>query len=422
MDGLNISDFFWNSSNFVLDLKENKEEIILSLDKNEFSDKIPRPSKAFVDIKKYKQLLEIKKKITNCTNWDKWTKLVNPYDKVQSVAKSKNTKDYYKFFEILKYFGMTGTPKCNIEDEEKEEEKIFSAHMGESSMNSLKTIINFFPDVSWFATNEPVQKNSGSQTALNKIDTTDDYRIVNIDPEQTVLENLITFREHVGKVNMIIGDCSCDTNHDPENQEQLVFYLLFAQVVTALHIQKENGFLLLKFFDSITRPTCQLVYYLTKFYTNVSIIKPRTSRYTNSEKFIFARNFKKIDDSELDTLDLMLNNWGNDQYLRVLGIDIPEDIEKQFFVYNEIIIDNQFKYIEKTIKCNYMEDDVPDKQLEAFQNKNALIFCNNFDIPANSFDSDLHGCKHSKKKKTQLGTLKNCTICEKCFSFVLTKN
>src|SRR4051812_47279244 len=81
-NGLVITDLIWNSSNFVLDLKENKDLIILSA-KNEFSDKTPRPSKALVDIKQYKQLLEIKEKIQNCLHWDKWSKLVNPYDKVQ---------------------------------------------------------------------------------------------------------------------------------------------------------------------------------------------------------------------------------------------------------------------------------------------------------------------------------------------------
>ena len=38
-------------------LKENKN-LILNCEQNEFSDKPPRPSKALVDIKQYKQLIE----------------------------------------------------------------------------------------------------------------------------------------------------------------------------------------------------------------------------------------------------------------------------------------------------------------------------------------------------------------------------
>ena len=184
-------------------------------------------------------------------------------------------------------------------------------------------------------------------------------------------------------------------------------------------MQLEKGHLIVKIFDTITRPTCQLIYYLTGFYEHVSIIKPRTSRYTNSEKFIVARKFKGITELELKILDKILDKWAPEQYFRVLGIEIPEEIEKQFLVYNRTLIDNQYKYIEKTIRCNYNQDEIPDKQLEAFQNKNALLFCSNFGIPVNLADSDISACKHLKKKKIQIGSLKSTMVCEKCFSLVL---
>jgi hypothetical protein len=137
MDGLGITDLIWNSSNFVLDLKENKDSVTLNSDKNEFSDKTPRPSKALVDIKQYKKLLELKEKISNCTHWDKWSKLVNPYDKIQYLAKSKNTKDYYKYFEIMKYFNITRDTSENGS----------SAHMGESSLHAAKALSYFMPKI-----------------------------------------------------------------------------------------------------------------------------------------------------------------------------------------------------------------------------------------------------------------------------------
>jgi hypothetical protein len=86
------------------------------------------------------------------------------------------------------------------------------------------------------------------------------------------------------------------------------------------------------------------------------------------------------------------------------------------------LIENQYNYIEKTIRCNYNEDEIPDKQLEAFQNKNAMIFCSNFGIPINLSDSDISVCKHIKKKKVQISLLKNTMVCEKCFTLLLVKN
>jgi 23S rRNA U2552 (ribose-2'-O)-methylase RlmE/FtsJ len=424
--GLSITDLIWNSSNFVLDIKENKDSIMLLSNKNEFSDKMPRPSKALVDIKQYKRLLDIKEKIQNCSHWDKWSKLVNPYDKVPYLAKHKNTKDYYKFFEIFKYFNIVRDfPETCI-----------SAHMGESSLNSAKALAYFLPKVDWYANVEiktntinPLTHANKSQTELNKLlesdmgKVTDDNgysRVIYQDPNDKNDKN--AFRETIKKADIIIGDCTIDASHDPNNQEQLAFNMLFDQVLAGLHMQLRNGYMIIKIFDSITRPTCQLIYYLSNFYEKVSIIKPRTSRYTNSEKFIVARKFKGILNEELKALDKIMTNWNPEHYFRILGIDIPEEIEAQFLAYNKIIIENQYNYIEKTIKCNYNEEEIPDKQLEAFQNKNALLFCSNFGIPVNLSDSDISVCKHIKKKKIQIGSLKNTMVCEKCFSILLVKN
>jgi len=411
MDGIGVTDLIWNSSTFVLDIKQNKEPILIT-DKNEFSEKTPRPSKALVDIKQYKQLLEI-----------------NPNDKIQYLAKNKNTKDYYKFFELFKYFNITRDSS----------ESGSSAHIGESSLNSVKALTYFLPKINWYAGVEkqenPLEENlvketKKSQTELNKMlesdleTMTDDNgysRLIyhdNNDNNQ-IVENLVSFRESVGKVDIFIGDCTSETSHDPNSQEQLVFYLLFAQVLTGLHMQLKNGFMMIKIFDTITRPTCQLIYYLNNFYEHVSIIKPRTSRYTNSEKFIVARKFKGILDQELNVLDKILANWNPEHYIRVMGIDIPEEIEMQFLGYNKICIQNQYNYIEKTLKCNYNEDEIPDKQLEAFQNKNALLFCSHFGIPINLSDSNISVCKHFKKKKIRIPPLKNSMVCETCFTILI---
>ncbi len=424
-NGLSITDIVWNSANFVLDLKENNNPVSLT-PKNEFSDKTPRPSKALVDIKQYKQLLEIKEKIPSCVHWDKWSKLVNPYDKVQHLAKNKNTKDYYKYFEILKYFNIArDSPEAGS-----------SAHFGESSLNSVKALCYFLPKTNWYANIEkqvqPIKtkQQNKSQTDLNKLlesdleGATDDKgysRLIHFDPNLNTLENLKNFRETVNKVDIVIGDCTGDTSHDPNNQEQLVFYLLFAQIVTALQMQLQNGHLIIKIFDTITRPTCQLIYYLTNFYEHVSIIKPRTSRYTNSEKFFVARKFKGILNNELKTLNKLMTNWNPEHYFRLMGVDIPEEVELQFSSFNKILIENQYIYIEKTIRCNYNEEEIPDKQLEAFQNKNAMLFCSNFGIPINMSDSDISVCKHIKKKKVQIAFLKNTMVCEKCLTLLLCK-
>jgi len=432
MEGLTLTDIIWDSNYFVLDLNSTSE-FIHTISDEKFSEKPSKQSESLVDITAYKKLLEIKEKIPSCLHWDKWSRLTNPFDKVPKIAKQKNSRDYYKFYEIIKYFNL-------IENAVDKGAQLSSAHFGESSPSFVKVLLYFLPKINWYAegissdvsvpprpltparSHTDLKLNESDLEFYKSKDLGGSSRFIMSDTNLTTNENLQSFKDYVGKVNFFTADINVDTSHDPNNQEQLIFYTIFTYVVLALHMQETDGNLIIKIFDTQTRPTCQLIYYLTNFYSEVSIIKPRTSRYSNSEKYIVAKKFTGIDSEELKKCDIVLSNWKNDLYCRDLGIDIPDQIKKQFFNYNQRLIDNQYNYIEKTIKCSYNEEDIPEKIYEGFQNKKALEFCNNFGITVNLSDSELTTvCKHIKKKKIKVGCLNNCMICEKCFSLILVK-
>ena len=48
----------------------------------------------------------------------------------------------------------------------------------------------------------------------------------------------------------------------------------------------------LKVFDVFLQPTVELIYLLSCFYEHVYIVKPNTSRYANSEKYVVCKKFK----------------------------------------------------------------------------------------------------------------------------------
>ena len=103
MNDLFSTDISWDSSKFTLEIKNSN--ILIDSTKVEYSEKPSKPSKTFVSTDDYKNITEIKNKIPNCTNWEKWCKLTNPYDKVQQVASGyKNDKDFFKYLEILKFY------------------------------------------------------------------------------------------------------------------------------------------------------------------------------------------------------------------------------------------------------------------------------------------------------------------------------
>jgi 23S rRNA U2552 (ribose-2'-O)-methylase RlmE/FtsJ len=416
MEGLTLTDIFWDSNYFVLDIKQKDEwktedqEII-----PEFSEKPSRPSKSLVDIKQWKTLILSKDKIENCVQWDKWSKMTNPYDKVQNFAKKRVSNDYYKLYEIIKYYKLT-TIKEDIDDDTNRDVQT-SAHMCEAPGSFIKAIQYFCPKVEWYA--QTLCSDIKFYDSLNTNDSNGFPRIIK-DGDLTNIDDLVYFTETVGKVDIITGDGAFSTTHDHNNQEQLTLQLICSQIVCALNCQKKSGHFILKIFDSFTAPTCQLIYYLTKFYTNVSIIKPRTSKYTNSEKYVVCRNFKGISKEQQLITTNLVKNWNNDYYCRTFGIEIPEQVKKLFKNYNTKMIRNQMEYIEKAISCSYNEEETPQKQLSAFQNRKAQDYCKIFGITSGLSDTRFEGlCKHFKKTKIHIGPLRNTMVCEKCFLLLI---
>lgn len=370
MEGFQLSDIFWKSSDFVLELNNKK----LELGKYELSNKIPRPSKSLVDINQYKHITELKERIPNTINWNKWKRLVNPYDKVQYLSCERNSREYYKYHEILKQIDLPN--------------ETISMHIGETYIYSIKALKSLCNTEAYSI--DHVIKNSESEHDLSVMDS--------IEYNNNILK----------KADIVIIDPTVCTDHDPINQEQLVFNKLLEYVLKGLQIQNKGGIMISKVYDTFTRPTCQLIYYLCNFYKTVQIIKPRVSRYTSSEKFIVLKNFIPNSFESLEKLSNVLNC---DTYVRLLGIDIPSDLEERFMNYNKNLLNVQISYIERVMKCNY-SNDTPEKQLEAFQNKNAIIYCKNFDIPVNIYEE----CLHSNLK--QIDFLKNTKVCENCFRLI----
>lgn len=97
---------------------------------------------------------------------------------------------------------------------------------------------------------------------------------------------------HRNSVDLVTGDGGFDFSSDFNNQEMNMLDLLFAQIAYAICIQKRGGSFVLKIFDCFHKATVELLYLVASFYEKVHIIKPNTSRYANSEKYLVCTGFK----------------------------------------------------------------------------------------------------------------------------------
>jgi hypothetical protein len=120
----------------------------------------------------------------------------------------------------------------------------------------------------------------------------------------------------------------------------------------ALLMQKQGGSFILKIFDSFMRHSIDILYILSSFYDKVYIIKPHTSRYANSEKYIVCKGFLFPNNhSFINVLTRAFENTINtDKYIhRFLNMQIPIYFLTKLEEYNAIFGQQQIENIYYTI-------------------------------------------------------------------------
>lgn len=94
------------------------------------------------------------------------------------------------------------------------------------------------------------------------------------------------------KMDFVLSDggFSMDGN---ENYQEIYSKLLYiSQCLLAIKILKDDGFFVCKFFDIYTTFSQNLLYFMSKCFETITIVKPYTSRAANSEKYIVFKKFK----------------------------------------------------------------------------------------------------------------------------------
>lgn len=160
---------------------------------------------------------------------------------------------------------------------------------------------------------------------------------------------------------LITADGGFDEGTDFNHKEQLHYQLILNEILTALMMQKKNGFFILKMFDILTETSIHLLYLLSCFYKEVYIYKPKTSRPTNSEKYIICKYFCNDNDRnkivlELQKLSEEISNSKTKFVSFKLFDNIPDQFIKEIKLFNISLLEKQCSHLETAIKlCNDQE-------------------------------------------------------------------
>ncbi len=203
-------------------------------------------------------------------------------------------------------------------------------------------------------------------------------------------ENLVYCHDkYKGNMELITADGGFDFSIDFNQQEILATKLLYAQVSFAIAMQKKNGHFILKIFDIFTKSTVDIIYLLSSLYKQVFIIKPNSSRFANSEKYIVCKYFKN--ESE-ELIQQIINNYDelmNINYLSSI-VDIKHDCYflNKIEEYNAIFGQMQIENINNTL--NLINFKNKNDKLDFLKKNNiskSIQWCEKNNIPFNNLQS-----------------------------------
>jgi 23S rRNA U2552 (ribose-2'-O)-methylase RlmE/FtsJ len=306
-------------------------------------------------------LYEIKEELEKREkDWDIFKKYTNPYEyintqvplKKKSISKHKPlSRSYFKMIELINIFELKYDSK-----------PIKTFHLAEGPGGFIEAIVNMrnckedkYVGMTIIDNNNdpniPGWKKSEHFLKHNKnvfIEYGED-KTGNI----LSLENFKYCKEKYGlSMDLITADGGFDFSLDFNKQEINIGRLLFAQMSYALVMQKKGGNFILKLFDTFMQHSIDLLFILSSFYEKIYIIKPQTSRYANSEKYVVCKNF--LYNSIDDFYPILCNNFekmvNTDEYIhRFIDCPIPIIFITKLEEYNAILGQQQIENIHYTI-------------------------------------------------------------------------
>lgn len=346
-------------------------------------------------------LYNIKEKITSkVKQWDYFKKITNPYEYIHSFVPIKHkpvskykplSRSFFKMIEIINTFNIYFNEPINtfhlaegpggfIEAISYLRQNKLDKYIGMTLQDTDKIDYN----IPAWKKSESFLKDNPNVLLENGYDNTGD--LLSVENFEYVVSK---YKDH--KMHLVTGDGGFDFSMDFNLQEEMIGKLLFAQMAYALCISKKGGNFILKIFDCFMKHTTDILFILSSFYEKVYIVKPNTSRYANSEKYIVCLGF--IHDSHILFYPYLLNcfkemssNVDNIPH-RFLNNQLPYNFIKKIQECNAIFCQKQIQNINYTLslidfrgKCD---------KVDILINTNiqkSMDWCQQFNIPFNNFN------------------------------------
>ena len=240
--------------------------------------------------------------------WSKITEPVLPKTELEICGKA-----YFKLKEII----LT----CCLKQPQK------SLHICEAPGGFVQATVEAYPHIqTWYACS--LTGESNIQFRKNLLDMSKG-EILDLEQNGNLLEPNV--RESFSlKVDFVTADGAC-MNDEHSSWELTNYSILAAQCDTAMRCLNLGGNFVCKFFEGMETKTQVLICVLTNCFEYVSVIKPKSSKTTNSERYIVCRGFEKY-------IDVINNIWECSE----MWLDDLQEVLDEYCVHQRNSLENIF--------------------------------------------------------------------------------
>jgi len=364
------------------------------------SDEEPEP---FVSNSLSHYLYNIKTRLdAHESEWDVFKKYTNPYEYVHTAVPFKKrsvsvykplSRSYFKMIEILNTFNMNFGSR-----------PMRSFHLAEGPGGFIEALCNVRrnPHDVYIGMTILDDRNDHNIPGWKKSDAflkKNENVFIECGADNTgnilSVENLEYCRKKYGSsMDFITGDGGFDFSMDFNKQEISISQLLFAQMCFAVTMQRKGGTFVLKLFDSFMHHTIDILYILSSFYDKVYIIKPQTSRYANSEKYVVCRDFLFSNHEHfypflMRTFENMVSLGPEKHIHRFLDIPLSYYFISKLEEYNSILGQQQIENIHFT--TSLIEIKQKQEKIDGLIRTNiqkCLQWCKKNNVDANTFSTN----------------------------------
>ena len=264
-------------------------------------------------------LQQCKSEINTCYEvgkWDDYKKITNPYEYIflswnrrssRSVAQHQPlSRSYFKMIELWKRLDLAEELYPIV----RRDGGFCSAHAAEGPGGFIEACFRAVDDAMWdynganaMTLRSDAKNIPGWRKAAKFLDYYKQISILEgadgtgniLLPENQAFFVETTRRDFPRGVHVYTADGGFDFSSDYNAQEDAIFPLFLAEALLGLQVVCKGGCIIIKCFDTTEQPTLDLLWLLSRAFCEWGLVKPRTSRAGNAERYFVGKGF--LDDA-----------------------------------------------------------------------------------------------------------------------------